>query len=131
MLKDFKTFIMRGNVVDLAVGVIIGTAFGKIINSLVNDVLMPPIGRIVGGLDFKEYKISLGGSKVHPAILNYGNFIQITLEFLIIAFCVYLIVKGVNFLIKKEETKPAPTKEQELLAEIRDLLKKKSDGLTV
>jgi large conductance mechanosensitive channel len=128
MLKDFKTFIMRGNVVDLAVGVIIGAAFGKIVNSLITDIIMPPIGMLIGGIDFKDFKFTMGGIIDKPVTINYGNFIQITFEFLIIAFCVFLMIKGMGKLMRKEEkaAPPAPPSNQEiLLTEIRDLLKKK------
>ena len=127
MLKEFKAFIMRGNVVDLAVGVIIGSAFGKIVNSLISDIIMPPIGMLIGGIDFKDFKFTIGGVIDKPVTINYGNFLQISFEFLIIAFCVFLIIKAMNRLIKKEETAappPPPSASEEYLKEIRDLLKK-------
>lgn len=138
MMKEFRDFAMRGNVVDLAVGVIIGGAFGKIVTSLVTDVIMPPIGIAVGGVDFKDLKLVLqeavmdaAGKETAPAVsINYGNFIQVTFDFLIVAFCIFMIVKVMNQLKKKDEAPaappapPAPTKDQELLTEIRDLLKK-------
>jgi large conductance mechanosensitive channel len=125
MIKEFKSFIMRGNVIDLAVGIIIGAAFGKIVASLINDVIMPPIGLLIGGINFKDFAVTIGGALDKPVTINYGNFIQITIEFLIIAFCIFLIAKGVNTLNKKEEAKPAPpSAQEELLKEIRDLLKK-------
>jgi large conductance mechanosensitive channel len=130
--KEFKEFAMRGNVVDLAVGVIIGAAFGKIVTSLVNDIIMPPIGYLTGGIDFKNLKILIKEGdptkKIADVSINYGNFINTTIEFLIIAFCIFIIVKGINSLKKEEEVAPAadpaPTKEELLLTEIRDLLAK-------
>ena len=138
MLDEFKAFAMRGNVVDMAVGIIIGGAFGKIISSFVSDVLMPPLGLLLGGIDFKDMLYTLkaavmeGGEVITPAVtLNYGMFIQNVVDFLIIAFAIFMAIKGMNSMKKKEEVAPAapeappaPTKEQELLAEIRDLLKK-------
>lgn len=127
IIDEFKAFAMKGNVVDMAVGIIIGAAFGKIITSIVADIIMPPIGLLVGGVNFTELKVVLReavGAK--PAVtLNYGNFIQVTIDFLIVAFAIFLLVKGMNTLKKKDETAPAvPTKQETLLAEIRDLLKK-------
>jgi large conductance mechanosensitive channel len=129
IVKEFKEFAMKGSVVDLAVAVIIGGAFGKIVSSFVNDVLMPPIGLLLGGLDFKEYKaILLAATASKPAVtLNYGLFIQNVIDFLIIAAVIFLAIKAMNSLKKKEieaPAPPAPTKDQELLTEIRDLLKK-------
>jgi len=132
IIKEFKEFAMRGNVVDLAVGVIIGAAFGKIVTSLVNDIVMPPLGYLTGGIDFKDLKILIKqgdpAKKVADVTINYGNFINITIEFVIIAFCIFMIVKGINSLKKTEEAPPAadpvPTKEEVLLTEIRDLLAK-------
>ena len=132
LLKEFKDFAMRGNVIDLAVGVIIGGAFGKIIASLVADVIMPPIGLLVGGVNFVDLKwqmkpaMIVDGVKKAAVTLNYGNFIQVTFDFLIVAFCIFLFVKGINSMSKKkEEEAPAvPSKEEQLLTEIRDLLKK-------
>ena len=142
MLKEFRDFAMRGNVVDLAIGVIIGAAFGKIVDSLVADVFMPIIGAIVGGLDFSNYFVlfkSVTGGAQAPATyarakevgatLGYGQFITVTINFLIIAFILFLVVKGINRLRRKEEAEatpaapPAPTKSEVLLTEIRDLLK--------
>jgi large conductance mechanosensitive channel len=124
MLDEFKTFIQRGSVVDLAVGLIVGAAFGKIVSSLVADVLMPPIGLLLGGMHFTALQIKIGGPADAPVTINYGNFIQTVVDFLIIAFCVFLLVKGVNAMQKKEPEKPKdPTAEEKLLAEIRDLLK--------
>lgn len=140
LAKEFKEFAMRGNVVDMAVGIIIGGAFGKIISSLVNDVIMPPIGLLIGGIDFKDLKLVLTDDVVNAAgevvskgaSLKYGMFIQTTFDFLIIAFAIFMAIKLMNKLKRKEETKPAPapepakpTREEELLAEIRDLLKNK------
>lgn len=122
--SEFKTFISRGNVVDMAVGVIIGGAFGKIVTSLVNDVLMPVIGVFLGGLDFSDLSIKVG-----DATIKYGSFIQTIVDFLIVAFCIFMIVKLFESFKKKkeEETEEAPRKSDEvlLLEEIRDLLKKK------
>lgn len=133
---EFKTFAMRGNVVDMAVGVIVGGAFGKIVSSLVDDIIMPPIGFLLGGVNFKDLSIKLGeklaedGKTMEAVTLNYGNFIQQTVDFLIIAFCVFLLVKAVMKITKKNEEEPAPAKpeptaEEKLLTEIRDLLKNK------
>ena len=138
-LKEFKAFALKGNVMDMAVGVIIGGAFGKIVTSLVNDVIMPPIGLLVGGVDFTDLKLTLkkavveAGAEIAPAVTwNYGAFIQQVVDFTILAFCVFMMVKIMNKLLKKEEAKPAPapappapSKEEVLLAEIRDLLKNK------
>ncbi len=134
IIKEFKDFAMRGNVIDLAVGVIIGGAFGKIIASLVADVIMPPIGLLVGGVNFFDLKWEMKPAEVvngvHKAAvtLNYGNFLQVTFDFLIVAFCIFLFVKGINALSKKKNDSPAkpvePSNEEKLLAEIRDLLKK-------
>lgn len=122
--SEFKTFISRGNVVDMAVGVIIGGAFGKIVTSLVNDVLMPVIGVFLGGLDFSDLSIKVG-----DATIKYGSFIQTIVDFLIVAFCIFMIVKLFESFKKKKEkeTEEAPKKSDEalLLEEIRDLLKKK------
>src|SRR5512134_2452990 len=96
MVQEFKEFIQRGNVIDMAVGVIIGAAFGKIVASIVNDVLMPPIGLASGGVDFKALKLVIGGTPEAPVTVNYGVFLQTTIDFLIIAFCVFLLVKAVN-----------------------------------
>jgi len=132
IVKEFKEFAMRGNVVDLAVGVIIGAAFGKIVTSLVNDVIMPPIGYLTGGIDFKNLKILIKQGdplkKIADVSINYGNFINVIIEFLIVAFCIFMVVKGINSLRKPEEAAPAPdpgpSKEEQLLIEIRDLLAK-------
>lgn len=137
MVKEFKEFAMRGNVVDMAVGIIIGAAFGKIVNSMVNDVLMPPIGKLLGGVDFSNLFITLGSGDFESlaaaqaagaATLNYGVFINTVVNFLIVAFAIFMLIKVINNLKKKEEAAPAPppepTVEQKLLTEIRDLLKK-------
>lgn len=134
--KEFKEFAMRGNVVDMAVGIIIGAAFGKIISSFVTDVLMPPLGMIIGGTDFTSLKIQLSepvisGGKIvaQGASLNYGNFIQVTVDFVIIAFAIFMMIKMMNKFMKKNEVAappaapPEPSKEELLLTEIRDLLK--------
>ena len=135
-INEFKEFAVKGNAVDMAVGVIIGGAFGKIVTSIVNDIIMPPIGWIIGGVNFSDLKVTLpsveviGGEKLQAATINYGNFLQTTLDFLIVAFCVFLLIKVVNKVTAKKEEKPAeapkapePTQEEKLLAEIRDLLK--------
>jgi large conductance mechanosensitive channel len=134
MLDEFKKFALRGNVVDLAVGVIIGAAFGSIVSSLVGDVIMPLIGAMTGGLDFSNYFLPLSSNvtadtlveaKKQGAVLAYGSFLTITLNFIIIAFVLFLVIRALSRLIKKEAEKPAPPPKQELLlAEIRDLLKK-------
>ena len=127
MLGEFREFIQRGNVVDIAVGVIIGGAFGRIVSSVVGDVLMPPIGLATGGVDFKSLKLAIGGTPEAPVTINYGAFLQTTIDFLIIAFCVFLLVKAVNQLQRPAPAAPAPpepTAEEKLLTEIRDLLKK-------
>lgn len=125
MIKEFKKFIARGNVIDLAVGVIIGGAFGKIVTSIVNDVLMPLIGVIIGGIDFTGLSFKIGEAEI-----KYGNFIQNVIDFLIVAFCIFILVKIVNKITHKEEKKEeVPTKPDDvvLLEEIRDLLKEKSE----
>ena len=121
MFKEFKKFISRGNVLDMAVGVVIGAAFGKIISSLVDDIIMPLVGLAIGGVDFTSLSI-----KVKDATITYGVFIQNVVDFLIIAFCIFLVVKAFNKLAKKEEKKAAAVKSDEvkLLEEIRDLMKK-------
>lgn len=134
MLDEFKKFALRGNVVDLTVGVIIGAAFGSIVSSLVGDVIMPLIGAMTGGLDFSNYFLPLSSNvtadtlveaKKQGAVLAYGSFLTITLNFIIIAFVLFLVIRALSRLIKKEAEKPAPPPKQELLlAEIRDLLKK-------
>ena len=131
MMSEFKAFAMRGNVVDMAVGVVIGGAFGKIVSSLVNDVIMPPIGLMLGGVDFSNLQIVLKEAVGETAAvtLNYGVFIQTVIDFLIIAFAIFMVVKAMNSAKKKEEAAPAappaPSKEEVLLGEIRDILKSK------
>ena len=123
MIKEFKKFISKGNVVDLAVGVVIGAAFGKIVSSLVDDIIMPLVGLIIGGIDFSNLSI-----KIKDASENYGMFIQNIVDFLIVAFCIFIAIKAFNKLTrkeeKKEEAKPAKSDEVKLLEEIRDCLKK-------
>lgn len=119
--SDFKAFAMRGNVIDMAVGIIIGAAFGKIVSSLVDDILMPLIGALLQGVDFTQLACTIGDAKV-----SYGVFIQNTVDFLIIALCVFLMIKAISkFSKKKEEETAAPSTEEKLLTEIRDLLKNK------
>lgn len=129
-LDEFKTFALKGNVLDMAVGIIIGVAFGKIVTSLVTDIIMPPIGLILGGINIADFKIILkqssGGS--NPVSINIGNFIQTVVDFTIIAFSIFLIVKSFNSLAKRKNSKPeppAPSKAEILLEEIRDILKSK------
>jgi large conductance mechanosensitive channel len=129
MIKEFKEFISKGSVLDLAVGIIIGAAFGKIISSLVADVIMPPVGVILGGINFTAFKIVLraayvdaSGKAIEAVTINYGNFLQTSIDFFIIAFAIFLLVKGVNKVRKKEGIGPDPTTPEKLLAEIRDLL---------
>ncbi|MGH7951412.1 MAG: large conductance mechanosensitive channel protein MscL [Limisphaerales bacterium] len=155
IIQEFKTFALRGNVVDLAVGVIIGAAFGKIVNALVTDIIMPPIGSLAGNLNFTNLYVPLAKKVVqaqatfaakHPGlklpladaqaagpVLAWGDFVTVTLDFIIVAFCIFLLVKGINELKRLEETKPAsppppapPTNEEKLLTEIRDLLKNRT-----
>jgi len=129
MMSEFKSFAMRGNVVDMAVGIVIGAAFGKIVSSFVNDVLMPPIGVLLGGVDFSNLSLSLKDATDTTAavMLNYGLFIQSVIDFLIIAFAIFMVVKAMKSMKKKEEEVPAappkPSAEVELLTEIRDTLK--------
>lgn len=133
MLEEFKKFALRGNVVDLAVGVIIGAAFGSIVSSMVADIIMPLIGAITGGLDFSNYFLPLSAkvtattlveAKKQGAVLAYGNFLTITLNFIIIAFVLFLVIRALGKLIKKEAEKAPPiSKQEQLLTEIRDLLK--------
>jgi large conductance mechanosensitive channel len=135
-ISEFKTFAMRGNVLDMAVGIIIGGAFGKIVSSFVADVIMPPIGVLLGGVDFTNLKLTIkdavlgdAGAVVNPAVtLNYGAFINTVIDLIIIAFPIFLMIKAMNSMKKKEEAvpapPPAPSNEEKLLTEIRDLLKK-------
>ena len=147
-LQDFKAFAMKGNVVDMAVGVIIGGAFGKIVTSVVNDIIMPPIGLLVGGMDFKDLKyvmqeavpekLNEAGEVIEATVpevtLNYGNFLQQTFDFIIIAFSIFLFVSFIKKMSEKKKAEepaapappPAPSKEETLLTEIRDLLKEQS-----
>ena len=131
MLKEFKEFAMRGNVIDLAVGVVIGGAFGKIVTSLVDQIIMPPIGMLTGGIDFSQMKWVLKPAdntdpahKIAEVAIGYGTFINTLIQFLIIAFAIFLVVKGINRLTRKQEAAPAaPPADVVLLTEIRDLLK--------
>jgi len=127
IIGEFKTFAMRGNVVDLAVGIIIGGAFGKIVSSVVADVIMPPIGMLVGGVNFTSLAITLkeAAGKAPAVTLNYGNFLQAVFDFLIVAFSVFMLVKAINTLQKKEKEAPPPPKQEMLLEEIRDILREK------
>jgi large conductance mechanosensitive channel len=130
LVDEFKAFAMKGNVVDMAVGIIIGAAFGKIISSVVADIIMPPIGLLVGGVNFTDLKVILkAATATNPAVTwNYGNFLQVTFDFLIVAVAVFMVIKAINAAKKKQEVAPvappAPSAEQSLLTEIRDLLKK-------
>ena len=138
-IKEFKEFAMKGNVMDMAVGVIIGGAFGKIVSSLVDDILMPIIGKLTGGVSFVDLFVNLGSGEYSSlaaakeagaAVFAYGQFIQNVVDFLIVAFCIFLMLKGINKLNRKKEEAPAPEEpkgptQEELLAEIRDLLKQK------
>lgn len=133
ILKEFKAFAMRGNVVDMAVGIIIGGAFGKIIASLVNDVIMPPVGVLIGGVDFANLKLVLkqasvdaAGKEIPAVAVNYGSLVNTVVNFLIIAFAIFMVIKAINFAKKKEEAAPAappaPSAEEKILTEIRDIL---------
>jgi len=130
-VKEFKEFAVRGNVIDMAVGIIIGAAFGKIVSSLVSDVIMPPIGWMIGGVDFSDLAIALPTiiEGKEPVTIAYGKFIQTVLDFTIIAFAIFMVIKFLTRLKRKEEEKPAapaePSKEEILLTEIRDLLKQR------
>ena len=131
MFEEFKKFAMRGNVMDMAIGIIIGGAFGKIVSSFVTDVIMPPIGMLLGGVDFSNLALTIkeGAEGVEPVLLKYGVFINTVIDFVIIAFAIFMVIKAMNSMKKKEEEKPAalpaPSKEEVLLAEIRDELRKK------
>jgi large conductance mechanosensitive channel len=137
MIKEFKEFAMRGNVIDLAVGIIIGVAFAKIVTSLVNDIIMPPIGLLLGGTDFSAFVIVLkqATDEVAAVTINYGLFIQIIIEFIIVVFAIFLVVKGINKLKRKKAAEaevavpPAPSTGEILLTEIRDILKKDQNNL--
>jgi len=136
ILDEFKAFALRGNVVDMAVGIVVGTAFGKIVTSLVNDVIMPPIGLLVGGVNFSDLKFVMNdmlGDKP-PVTINYGNFIQVVFDFMIVAFAIFMVVKAIAMAKRKDAAAltvapepPVPTKEELLLTEIRDLLKKQAE----
>lgn len=137
--EEFKSFAMRGNVIDLAVGVVIGAAFGKIVTSLVNDLIMPPLGLLIGGLDFSDFFVTLKGDGSYDTLaqaqeagavtLNYGLFVNTTVQFIIVAFAIFLVIKQINRLKRQEEKAPAPPapppRQEVLLAEIRDILKDK------
>ena len=130
LIKEFKEFAVKGNVIDMAVGVVVGSAFGKIVSSLVSDVIMPVVGVLTGGVNFTDLKITIKEAVGENAAvtINYGNFIQVTIDFLIIAFCIFLAIKAINQLKKPEKQEPKapaePSDEVKLLSEIRDLLKK-------
>jgi large conductance mechanosensitive channel len=132
MMKEFKEFAVKGNVIDMAVGIIIGAAFGKIVSSFVADVIMPPIGLLVGGIDFTNLAITLkeASGDIPAVVIGYGKFIQTAVDFTIIAFAIFLAIKGINSLKRKEEeapqAPPEPPAQEVLLAEIRDLLKKQA-----
>lgn len=134
VIKELKEFMMRGNVVDMAVGVIVGGAFGKIVSSLVSDIIMPPIGVILGGVNFSDLKFIIKGATADAAAVsvNYGTFLQTVLDFLIIATAIFFAIKAINTLKSKKEevvsAPPAPSKEEVLLTEIRDLLKEKQEN---
>jgi len=130
MLQEFKEFAVKGNMVDMAVGIIVGAAFGKVVSSLVKDVIMPPIGVLIGGVDFSDLAVIIQEAKdgTEAVIIKYGAFIQTIIDFLIVALAIFVAVKVINSLKRKEEEKPAappePSAEEKLLSEIRDLLKK-------
>ncbi len=132
VVKEFKEFAMKGNVIDLAVGVVIGAAFGKIVTSLVTDIMLPPLGILTGGIDFSDMRLTIKAAdalkKTAAVTINYGLFLNILVQFIIIAFCVFLVVKAINIMKKRQEAAPAtdsvPTNEEVLLTEIRDLLAK-------
>jgi len=132
MMSEFKSFAMRGNVIDMAVGIVIGGAFGKIVSSFVNDVLMPPVGMLIGGVDFTNLSVVLKAAteEAEAVTMKYGAFIQTVLDFAIIAFAIFMVVKAMNSMKKKEEeapkAPPKPSAEVELLTEIRDSLKNKN-----
>ncbi len=139
LIKEFKAFAMKGNVIDMAVGIIIGGAFGKIVSSLVSDIIMPPIGLLIGGVNFEHLHITLKqagvdttGKAIEAVTINYGKFISTGIDFIIIAFSIFMFIKMMNGLKKKQETAPAPplapTKEETLLTEIRDLLKEQNNN---
>ena len=125
LLKEFGAFIKRGNVLDLAVAVVIAAAFGKIVSSFVADILMPPLGLVIGGVNFTALKLRIGGTPEAPATINYGIFLQAIFDFLIVAASIFLVIKAINSMKKKEAEAPpaAPSNEEVLLTEIRDILK--------
>lgn len=135
IVKEFKEFAMKGNVVDLAVGIIIGGAFGKIVSSFVGDVIMPPLGLLIGGVDFRDLSVTLKSAVTgSPGVmLRYGSFVQTIFDFAIIAFAIFLLIKGINTLKRRKDAVPAvppkPSEVEILLTEIRDLLKKQSGGV--
>jgi large conductance mechanosensitive channel len=135
VVKEFKEFAMKGSVVDLAVGIIIGGAFGKIVSSLVGDVIMPPLGMVIGGVDFRDLAVTLKAPLIGSTavLLRYGAFLQTIFDFAIIAFAVFLLIKGINALKRRKDSAPAvppmPTAEELLLTEIRDLLRKQAGGV--
>lgn len=131
-VKEFREFAVKGNVVDMAVGIIIGAAFGKIVTSFVNDIITPPLGYLIGGVDFTDLAVTLPSIQdgKDPVTINYGAFLQTTFDFFIVAFAIFLVIKMINRLKRKEEVAPStppppPSKEEQLLAEIRDLLKER------
>jgi large conductance mechanosensitive channel len=130
IIDEFKSFAMKGNVIDMAVGIIIGAAFGKIVASMVGDIIMPPLGLLIGGVNFTDLKVIMkAATEENPAVtLNYGNFLQVTFDFLIVAVAVFMVIKAINTAKRKEEVippaPPAPSRQESLLTEIRDLLKK-------
>ncbi|MFA6810443.1 MAG: large-conductance mechanosensitive channel protein MscL [Desulfoplanes sp.] len=132
MMKEFKEFAVKGNVIDMAVGIIIGAAFGKIVSSFVADVIMPPIGLLIGGIDFSKLAFVLkeASGDIPAVVIGYGKFIQTAVDFTIIAFAIFLVIKGINSFKRKEEKAPAaapkPSQEEVLLTEIRDLLKNRA-----
>lgn len=133
LVKEFKEFAVKGNVIDMAIGIIIGVAFGKVVTSMVSDLIMPPIGLLIGGMDFSQLAITLQAATegTEAVVISYGKFIQTVVDFTIIAFTVFMMIKGISILKRKEEAKPevpvepVPSREELLLAEIRDLLKNK------
>lgn len=131
IIQEFKSFAMKGNVVDMAVGIIIGAAFGKIVSSMVNDIIMPPLGLLIGGVNFTDLKFVMkAATETSPAVtLNYGNFLQVIFDFMIVAFAVFMVIKAINAAKQKQEATPtvppAPSKEEILLTEIRDILRSK------
>jgi large conductance mechanosensitive channel len=135
LVKEFKTFVMRGNVMDMAVGIIIGVAFGKIVSSLVNDILLPPVGLLLGGMDFSHLAVTLkAAAGTAPAVtLRYGVFINTVIDFLIVAGVIFMVIKGMNTLKRKQEeapaAPPAPPIQEMLLREIRDILRSKGDKI--